>query len=165
MRQHDVKYDLRDNAPIDGDAEKIGAALEEIEDQHGRLEPEVVVAAASDESSPLHDYFTWEDHKAAQKQRKREARKLIRSVVVKTVDNEEPEGPTRAFVNVQDTDGRGYESTTVAMRSESKRDQVLRRFREKIHALRTQFGHLEEFAELMQSLSEAEERAEELVEV
>jgi hypothetical protein len=48
----------------------------------GRLTAEMVVEAARDEESPLHDFFTWDDAAAAAEHRIAQARALIRSVRV-----------------------------------------------------------------------------------
>lgn len=55
-------------------------ALQDIERDAGLLTPEVVVGAARDPASPLHECFTWDDAEAAHKQRIYEARKLIASM-------------------------------------------------------------------------------------
>ncbi len=67
------------------------AAVKEIkalEDRAGKLTPEQVVEAASDESSALHSCFTWDDSEAAARWRLDEARELIRSVRIETVIEE-----------------------------------------------------------------------------
>lgn len=51
----------------------------------GKITPEMVVDAARDTSSPLHEHFTWDDEKAAGAFRLVEARALIRSVRVDIV--------------------------------------------------------------------------------
>jgi hypothetical protein len=48
----------------------------------GRLTAEMVVEAARDEASPLHDFFQWDDAAAAAEHRIAQARALIRSVRV-----------------------------------------------------------------------------------
>ena len=48
----------------------------------GKLTPDLVVGAARDPASPIHDRFTWDDSEAAAKHRQNEARALIRSVKV-----------------------------------------------------------------------------------
>ena len=60
--------------------EQVLYALADVHD--GRLTPAIVVAAAVDPASPLHDKFTWDDSKAAIKHRENEARALIRTVRV-----------------------------------------------------------------------------------
>lgn len=65
----------------------------------GALTPQLVVAAAVDPDSPLHERFTWDDDEAADKYRLVEARRLLnRIIVVATVDGHPVE--QRAFFNV-----------------------------------------------------------------
>ncbi|TAZ20697.1 hypothetical protein ELH77_19010 [Rhizobium ruizarguesonis] len=54
--------------------------LEEIEERDGILRPAAVAADAEDLDSPLHDYFEWDDGKAATSWRLEQARDLIRKV-------------------------------------------------------------------------------------
>lgn len=58
----------------------IAIELKTLEKENGALLPEDVVDAARDPDSPMHDHFTWDDNKAAEKQRLHEARALIRRI-------------------------------------------------------------------------------------
>jgi hypothetical protein len=69
-------------------SEVTSAALRQIEDREGRLEPAAVVEAARDPASPLHSHFTWDDSEAARKRRLDEARTLIRSVKLEVTHRE-----------------------------------------------------------------------------
>lgn len=53
-------------------------ALKAIFDQHGAVTPSLVVEAAKDEDSPLHECFIWDDAQAAQEYRLIQARRVIR---------------------------------------------------------------------------------------
>src|SRR5690349_9243368 len=54
--------------------------LAELEEEHGKLTANIVVADAEKRDSPLHSYFEWDTRKAAQRYRLMQARALIRSV-------------------------------------------------------------------------------------
>lgn len=56
--------------------------IKELEDKHGRLTPEIVVADAKNTDSPLHGEFEWDVKKAAHEHWLDRARALIRSVKV-----------------------------------------------------------------------------------
>lgn len=56
--------------------------LERLRGPDGILRLEDVVAAAADESSPLHSHFEWDNTKAAHRYRLSQARALIRSVQI-----------------------------------------------------------------------------------
>lgn len=60
----------------------IREAINALEDESGRVEPEAVVRAASDPGSPLHEHFEWDDARASHAYRIEQARRLIRSVTV-----------------------------------------------------------------------------------
>jgi hypothetical protein len=59
------------------------AALRALEDERGRLTPEIVLEAARDPESPLHDQFEWNVEEAARKHNLARARALLRSVRVR----------------------------------------------------------------------------------
>jgi hypothetical protein len=54
--------------------------IHKIAGRSGKLTPEMVIDAAADKNSPLHECFTWDNSEAAAKWRIEEARELIRSV-------------------------------------------------------------------------------------
>lgn len=60
----------------------IQTALKALIDKSGRLDPARVVQVAARPSHPLHNYFEWDDTKAAQAHRITQARALIREVRV-----------------------------------------------------------------------------------
>lgn len=51
-------------------------------EQQGRLTPDMVVEHARDPESPAHDWFEWDDSKAAHKHRLEQARELLAKRVV-----------------------------------------------------------------------------------
>lgn len=90
----------------------------------GLIRPADVVEAARSPDSVLHDYFTWDDGEAAEKWRLEEARRLIRVVVVKQVNEAEP---VRAFVSLS-TDriaGGGYRAIAEVLDDEELNERML----------------------------------------
>lgn len=67
---------------IDSKDELLRRELKAIEDETGRLTPELVVESARDPKHPLHDQFEWDDSIAAEQFRCQQARALIRRVEV-----------------------------------------------------------------------------------
>ncbi|MFZ4498520.1 MAG: hypothetical protein ACOYMX_02310 [Burkholderiales bacterium] len=63
--------------------EAIGA----LADASGVITPEVVVEAAKNPDSPLHEHFDWDDQSAAHQHRIDTARKLIRGIRVQVTNN------------------------------------------------------------------------------
>lgn len=68
---------------------EVTVVLERLE-RAGRLTPENVIEEATDENSPLHDHFTWNDKLAGEKLRLIEARTLIRRVKIEVVHRDMP---------------------------------------------------------------------------
>jgi len=111
----------------------------------GVLRPASVVKAAEKEKSPLHQYFTWDDAKAAHEYRLEEARRLIRVFVTVREDM-----PTRTYVSVgsdRNRSGGGYRTINDVMASSILRDQLLKEayrdmqaFTEKYHILKELSG-------------------------
>lgn len=62
----------------------------------GALTPEIVVNAAKDQKSPIHNYFQWNNDKAAVSYRLWQARQLIASVDIQITE----ERKVRKFINV-----------------------------------------------------------------
>jgi hypothetical protein len=70
-------------APAIDDREIVKQTLYELaEANEGRIEPDLVVEAARDESSPLHRLFTWDDSQAAERYRLLQAGALIRRIKI-----------------------------------------------------------------------------------
>lgn len=60
----------------------LATALQAIYERHGAITPDMVVEAARDPASPLHECFEWDDAAAAQAHRRDQARALLRSIRV-----------------------------------------------------------------------------------
>jgi hypothetical protein len=97
------------------DPQEIGEALKEIADaNNGLLKPSYVVKAAADKDSRLHQYFEWDDVKAAHSYRVSQARAIIRSVIITRDDEDTP--PIRAFVSIANNVGVAYRYSVDARR-------------------------------------------------
>ena len=73
----------------DAKSKAIRLALEQLE-RDGRLTPERVIEVARPRTSPLHEFFEWDDSEAAKQWRLEQARRMIRGVeVVIMVDKRE----------------------------------------------------------------------------
>jgi hypothetical protein len=90
---------------------------------NGELSPERVVQEARSGDSPLHEFFEWDDEKAAHAHRIQQARSLIRSVRVEFVtENIVLQVPK--YVHDPDKDEDGGYVETVSL--ESDRDKARR---------------------------------------
>lgn len=100
------KYQARKGGPIkDADAQIIGERIEYLMVKNGReITPEEVVEDASMPSSPIHEYFDWDDTTAAKKYRLWQARRILGSVIEVVVVAGKKEA-TRSFFNVRSDEG------------------------------------------------------------
>lgn len=127
-------------------AQVAGERIDLIREQHGgRITPESVVEDASDENSPLHPAFCWDNDDAARKYRLWQARKLIACVTV-TIEAAPQAGPTRAFVSVRLNDDKEPSYTTIehAMGDDGLRDQLLNEAMREAKQWRRRYSQLKE---------------------
>lgn len=91
-----TKYMWRPGARLRGDPQVVGELLDELTERHGgQLRPGQVLKAATAKGSPLHDYFEWNDKRAANKYRLSQAGDLIRALCIVSKVNGPP---MRAYV-------------------------------------------------------------------
>lgn len=113
----------------------------------GPLRPSVVVAAAADESSPLHNCFEWDDTKAGHSFRLLQARNLLREV---SVTVETGFAPARLIhVPSLGTEGREgtYEPITAVVQSPDKYARALSELTAKMRAASNAIEELKAAAE------------------
>lgn len=158
MKKQKRKYAASPNGVLgDEQAPIVGAELDRIERERGCLKPTEVVDEARPKKSPLHRYFTWDDTEAAELHRQNEARALIRSVVIITVDDRATP-PARAFVHVTSSakettfTGPAYVSTVRAMSDADYKTQVLNDALSELNSFRTRYQHLRELAEVIAAI-------------
>jgi len=108
-------YIWTNGAHVKADAQIVGVALEQLQqDNGGMLVARVVVDAARPTDSPLHSCFEWDDLRAAELFREDQARHVLACIriVEQRDDKGHPTQTMRAFVNLTETigedDQRGY---------------------------------------------------------
>jgi hypothetical protein len=129
--------------------------------QRGQLDGETVVAEATPQEHPLHNYFEWDDNKAGHKYRVHQAEKLIRRVKVESAPPSADDGPhyVRAFVSNRQAgipDRNGYSPIEEVVSDPLQYQMLLRSLQRQVNELQRRFGHLKEFgATLRASADEA----------
>lgn len=116
--------------------------------EHGKLTPTIVVTAATDPDSPLHNRFEWDDSTAAHKYRLVQARDLIRSVKVEWVSGPTTE-PVRAYHSITRADGCSYEPIEEIAQDPMTTQILLRQAMRDWKALHRRYKHLDEFIRLV----------------
>lgn len=128
--------------------------LKALHDEHGRITPALVVAAATDPESPLHSRFEWDDTEAARKYRLAQASDLIRSVRITFTGKSGDLKQARAYVAVRESDtvAADYIATEQALTDPLQARLVLRDFERAAKRLKAQYGHLAEFCDVLNSI-------------
>lgn len=123
----------------------IKSELAKIKATYQRLDPELVVEAAKNPLSPLHEHFTWDDGAAAHAYRIAEAKVLIRVVVrmntptnyVRKVQATKAASPTT--VHSQRVQGYVVEAGNVAPASNHTPDEAMAAFMKDIVQMGTKY--------------------------
>ena len=133
-------------------AQLAGERIEAIRDKRGVVRAADVVQDARSPKSPLHPCFTWDDRKAAESWRIREAGALLRAIV--TVPDEKPESePVRAFIAIgESNEAHDYMPLAVVMGDVDLRRKALATALRELNRLKERYGELEELAVLWQAL-------------
>jgi hypothetical protein len=124
------KFKAKEGSHIsDVDANRYGQELDKlIEKLNGRITTEQIVANASKNNSPLHDYFEWDDSKAGIEYRKHQARLLSNSIVEVKIINESS-GPKEieipSFINTKKKKETFYVTIDTALTNESIRREYI----------------------------------------
>lgn len=120
----------------------------------GELTPQVVVDEARPAESPLHSRFEWDDSIAGEKYRLVQAAQLIRAVRIEyTTPGSEERKFVRAFSSLHesgDPERTGYAPTEEIVENELTRKILLRNMERDMADMRRKYGHLQEFAQLLQ---------------
>ena len=98
--------------------------LKKIENSYGLVTPKAIVEEAESELSPLHDYFQWDDTKAANEFRLWQAREMIAKVRI-TFQDRELDAYYNVRIMVEGEMQQGYASLTRVISEKSLRVQVI----------------------------------------
>lgn len=139
------------------DPQVLGEELERIRAKAGDLTPAAVLDAASRKRSVLHGAFEWDDVEAGKKYRVWQARQLIGSVMIKSIDDE-PSPPVRAFVSVTKDSQRAYVPTADARDDLFLRKQMLDRACAEALAWRQRYCDLAEFSGVVAEIDKTAKR-------
>lgn len=151
-------YKFRDGYSLPVKAQVVGERVAEINARIGEtFSPKDVIEDARPKNSPLHPCFEWSNKKAADAWRQEQARYLIRSLEIVTIqENAEPVREL-AYVSVGENKvgGSAYIPTSVAMTSEAWSDKVIADARAQLAGWRRRYGHLATIAKGFAAVVEA----------
>lgn len=145
-------------------AQAVGEALARIGKQNdGVIAARDVVAEARARTSPLHDFFTWDDTAAAREHRLHQAKKLVKAVVV-TVPDSDVELPAFQAVATDDKKKKGIPEKEDAYAPAARprtftmpqrtREDSLRDARRELEQFRRKYAALDELGPVMRAIDE-----------
>lgn len=137
-------------------AKVVHRAFEEIRKKYGSLNRKNIVDEARSTKSPIHKCFEWDDKKAGEAYRLDQAGHLQRCLIYRrTVDGEDRERITRAWVPISPRDDADAEDTVYkndwmpiedAMADPRARKQLVARALAEVQAWQTRYRDLDELA-------------------
>lgn len=104
-------------------AQKYGEVLYALEEQHQGITAELILDQATSKLSPLHDWFEWNNKKAAHEYRLEQARVLVRSISI-TMQYPDGDRQIRAFHIVRNGETT-YKVITKIQAEETYRQQII----------------------------------------
>ena len=128
-------------------ADEAAAELERIRAKHGVLDPALVVEESRREDDVLHGIFCWDDAKAAELYRTKQAQKLIQDIrLVVTNENVNVNVAVRAYVNVRPAAGfaREYLPTQEVIANDEAYRDLLGQAKEEMQNFVSKYAQIEE---------------------
>ena len=150
-------FEFRGFSPKGFSAQAVGTELSRIYQTHGGLTPAAVVDEAREPTALLHNAFEWDNDVAAEGYRQSQARAVIRSVVLVSEPEKGEQAPIiRAFVSLSDPANgqaaRVYKPTIEALSDPASADEVKRRLRHELLALRRRYMDLLDVGEMLDAV-------------
>ena len=128
-------------------AEIVGKHFQKLEKKEGTLTSQNVLESARSEKSPIHSLFEWDDTKAAEQYRLKQAAQLICNLTVEIETDDKPI-ECRAYMDVSEAKVGSFINVQSAFQSEESRDVVLRRALNELSAFKTKYKNLLELQDV-----------------
>jgi len=126
-------------------ANDVGKELERIKKKYGSLKPSFIVDESRNAGDFLHDIFCWDDTKAAELYRVKQARDLIGNIHV-VVTTKNINAKVRAFVNVKtEPEGhRSYHPIQDVIKNDTAYNDLLMQAKDDMESFITKYSQIEE---------------------
>lgn len=127
------------------DAQVVGETVERLADANGGVcPPAALVDDARPDTSPIHELFEWDDHRAAESHRRHQARRVINVLVVTDTDRDDTQRPAFIHVKTLDPDGlrEGYQQFHDVVADDGLRDQAIAEALRYLNGFRRRYNHL-----------------------
>lgn len=149
-----IKYSFNTGYVIKGLNPQItGEILENIANQYGKIDTENVIEVAKNESNHLHSYFEWNNDRAGDLYRKEQAGQLIRAVNVTIVENENTIECDRAFVNIKESQFKGYYAMSKVVNDIDLTDMLIKQAYNELQVYVNKYKHLNQLKSLIDNLN------------
>lgn len=153
--QYAWKYNVK------ADVQKVGAELETIYEEHGKLTPLLIVEDARSPERETHQLIEWDDSVAAASHRLEQARYIMRNIIIihsepAVEESEQKIIKFRAFENVDVEEGRYFMPMQVAVSREDTRSYMLTQALRALASFRRKYGMIEELAEVIDAIDSIE---------
>lgn len=132
------------------DAQTAGMELERITEKRGSLKPSYVVEESRYTGAALHKCFEWNNRKAADKYRCRQAQDILRNIVAVKIGRIETPLPIRAFVNIRKD--HEYVPVIHVLNTPVLRENMLNSAMRELESFRRKYIAIESLSELMASI-------------
>lgn len=128
-------------------AEVVGKHFQKLEKKEGTLTSQNVLESARSEKSPIHSLFEWDNTKAAEQYRLKQAAQLICNLTVEIETDDKPI-ECRAYMDVSEAKVGSFINVQSAFQSEESREVVLRRALNELSAFKTKYKNLLELQDV-----------------
>lgn len=151
------KYKPAFGARISEDqAQRYGERIEVLIGKNGGIvTPTIVVGDAKSAKSPLHDYFEWNEERAAEKYRLEQASTLLCTIMV-VVGEDGKESKMRSFPHIVLSEGesseRGFSTLERVMGDEELRGQQVKKALGQIRTWRERYKQYNEFKPIVDAI-------------
>ncbi len=138
-------------------------AVKELAEKHGGIiTPEILIDAAKRKSSPLHQFFEWDDTAAARQFRLIQAANLIRRIKVTVQTAAETTIRIRAFANVRGDADSGdadsakgfYVPIQDALKNVDWRAQVIAQCKRDVQAFKQKYAVMREASQIIDAMEQ-----------
>jgi len=108
-------------------ANDVGKYFEKLHEEYGEISPEIIVEKARDKNNLLHNYFEWDDTKAAHKYRLEQAKEIIRCLVVQNDGGEKIRAVVSVSINYNEK--RSYQPLKLVLNNDYAKTMLLEQAR------------------------------------
>jgi len=142
-------------------AEELERLAKKTNDKYFSLSPQIVVDAAREKKSILHECFEWDNKKAGESWRRQQARGLINSIEI-IVEYDDEEKTTPAYISVkfdeEDEDKRRYISSEIVANDSSLREMVIQQALNDLLAWQNRFKSFKELEEIFGAIKKVQKK-------